>query len=60
MKIRGQLVDILLETFPGVYDKYVRYEEKKNYLCTDAQITVPNACLFNFVLQKFQKGHESD
>ena len=25
MKIRGQLVDILLELFPGVYDEYVIY-----------------------------------
>lgn len=27
MKIRGQLVDILLELFPGVYDEYVVYNE---------------------------------
>jgi hypothetical protein len=28
MKIRGQLVDILLELCPGVYDDYVRDEGK--------------------------------
>jgi hypothetical protein len=28
MKIRGQLVDILLEICPGVYDEHVRYEGK--------------------------------
>ena len=26
MNIRRQLVDINIEDFPGVYDKYVRYE----------------------------------
>jgi hypothetical protein len=29
MKIRGQLVDILLEICPGVYDKYVVHEGKQ-------------------------------
>jgi hypothetical protein len=29
MKIRGQLVDILLELCPGVYDDYVRHEGKQ-------------------------------
>jgi hypothetical protein len=32
MKIRGQLVDMLLEICPGVYDDYVRYEGKNKVL----------------------------
>ena len=32
MKIRGQLVDILLAICPGVYTKYVRYEGKHRVL----------------------------
>ena len=33
MKIKLQLVDILLEFFPGVYDKYVWYKGKQNIFC---------------------------
>jgi hypothetical protein len=32
MKIRGQLIDLLLEICPGVYDKYVVYEGKHRVL----------------------------
>jgi hypothetical protein len=32
MKIRGQLVDILLEICPGVYDKYVLHKGKQKIL----------------------------
>ena len=32
MKIRGQLFDILHEIFPGVYNKCVRNEVKKNII----------------------------
>ena len=32
MKIRGKLVDIHIEIFPGVYDKYVRYKIGQNIL----------------------------
>ena len=30
MKIREQLVNTLLEIFPGVYDKYVQYKKRQN------------------------------
>ena len=32
MNIRGQLVDIILEKFPGVYNKCIRYKGEQNIL----------------------------
>ena len=32
MKKRGQLIDIILEIFPRVYNKYVRYKGGQNIL----------------------------
>jgi hypothetical protein len=46
MKIRGQLIDILLEICPGVYDNYVINEGKHKILCVRMLRALYTECLF--------------
>ena len=45
MNIRGQLVDTLLETFPGMCDKYVQYEGNQKNLHVQ-MLKALKKCLF--------------
>jgi hypothetical protein len=60
MKIRGQLVDILLEICPGVYDDYVRYEGKNKVLYV-RMLKALYGMLISSILyyKKFRKDIES-
>jgi hypothetical protein len=60
MKIRGQLVDILLEICPGVYDDYVRFEGKSKVLYV-RMLKALYGMLISSILyyKKFRKDIES-
>jgi hypothetical protein len=60
MKIRGQLVDILLELCPGVYDDYVQ-DEKGNKVVYVRMLKALYGMLISSILyyKKFRKDIES-
>jgi hypothetical protein len=58
MKIRGQLLDLLMEIAPETYKPYIVYEAKQaSTLCTNAKSIVRNADCFYPLLQEISQRH---
>ena len=53
MKIRGPLVDMLIDIYPGKYEEFIVYERnKKSVVRKTAESAIRNAQSLHFVLQE--------